>query len=133
MRAFLLAAAVAACCPDPPSAATVRIDYPGCNTRSCEKRMRAKAHRKTVQRWRQVARPHRGWLASTRACETRGQPAPYTTNTGNGFYGAYQFTWNSWHAVDGSGYPHHAEPAEQDYRAVLLLQLQGHSAWPVCG
>jgi hypothetical protein len=74
MRKWLLIAAVAACCPID-AEATVRIDYPGCNTRSCERRMRA---RRTAdrQRWRQVARPYRAWLASTRGA-SRGQPAPY--------------------------------------------------------
>lgn len=103
---------------------------PGCNTYKCDKRMAKKAHKKTVKRWRKVARPYSGWLASTRRCESGGN---YNINTGNGFYGAYQFTISSWYAVRGRGMPHHAEPAEQDYRAVRLLWLQGRGAWPVCG
>ena len=82
---------------------------------------------------RRVTAPYRAWLASTRGCETRGQPDPYRTNTGNGFYGAYQFTLSSWAAVGGRGMPHLASPLEQDYRAVRLLHLQGRGAWPVCG
>jgi hypothetical protein len=131
MRVLLLAAAVA-CCPID-AKATVRIDYPGCNTRSCERRMHVKGHARTVARWRQVARPYRAWLASTRACEVKGQPRPYRTNTGNSFYGAYQFTLRSWRAVGGRGMPHDAEPLEQDYRAVRLRWLQGRRAWPKCG
>lgn len=37
------------------------------------------------------------WLFRLRRCESGGN---YSTDTGNGFYGAYQFTidtWNSWH------------------------------------
>lgn len=74
--------------------------------------------------------PYRAWLASTRACESGGV---YGTNTGNGFFGAYQFTLSSWLAVGGAGYPHLAPPLEQDYRAVRLLRVQGVGAWPVCG
>jgi resuscitation-promoting factor RpfA len=80
-----------------------------------------------------ATRPYRDWLASTRACETRGQPAPYRTNTGNGYFGAYQFDLPTWASVGGRGYPHLAPPLEQDYRAVRLLHLQGAGAWPVCG
>jgi hypothetical protein len=80
--------------------------------------------------WRRTARPYRGWLARTRWCESRGD---YSIATGNGFFGAYQFTRSSWRAVGGRGLPHHAERLEQDYRAVLLLRRQGRGAWPVCG
>ena len=100
---------------------------PICQTRRCERRV---AHRHTRHRWWRVTRPYRGWLASTRACESGGR---YATNTGNGFYGAYQFTLSSWHAVGGTVMPHLAEPLEQDYRAVRLLWAQGRGAWPVCG
>lgn len=132
MRTLILLAAVAVCCPSDVEA-TVKIDYPGCNSRSCERRVQAQAHRKTVAHWRQVARPYRAWLASTRACETRGQAEPYRTNTGNGFFGAYQFTRRSWFAVGGRGFAHQAEASEQDYRAVRLRWLQGTGAWPHCG
>jgi hypothetical protein len=92
--------------------------------------MDRKEHRKTLRKWRRVARPYGGWLRSTRMCESGGR---YSTNTGNGFYGAYQFTLGSWRAVGGRRMPHLAEPAEQDYRAVRLLWVQGRGAWPVCG
>ena len=82
---------------------------------------------------RHVVRPYRGWLASTRHCETRGLRFPYLADTGNGFFGAYQFTRSSWRAVGGRGEPNHATHTEQDYRAVKLLHLQGRGAWPVCG
>jgi len=104
--------------------------HPGCNTDACERRVDRKEHRKTVRKWRRVARPYRFWLASVRWCESRNT---YTINTGNGFFGAYQFTLPSWFAVGGRGMPHLAPPVEQDYRAVRLLWVQGRGAWPVCG
>lgn len=58
----------------------------------------------------------------------------YSINTGNGYYGAYQFlpsTWNA--AVRGAGYPQYANgradlapPYVQDAAA---LWLQAHSGW----
>ena len=78
---------------------------------------------------RRITTPYRGWLAGVRACESGGN---YGTNTGNGFFGAYQFTLSSWAAVGGWGYPHLAAPLEQDFRAVKLLHLQGPGAWPNC-
>jgi Transglycosylase-like domain len=80
--------------------------------------------------WAQYVKPYRSWLRSTRMCESGGN---YRTATGNGFWGAYQFTLESWAAVGGHGLPSDAEPLEQDYRAVRLLHLQGRGAWPVCG
>lgn len=104
--------------------------HEGCNLPACERRVDRKEHAKTVQRWRRTARPYRPWLSKVRWCESRGN---YATNTGNGFFGAYQFTLSSWFAVRGRGYPHNAAPVEQDYRAVRLLWRQGRGAWPVCG
>jgi len=71
-----------------------------------------------------------GSLATIRSCESNGN---YSTNTGNGFYGAYQFTQSSWQSVGGTGNPAAASPAEQDQRAQMLMAQQGSSAWPVCG
>ena len=107
--------------------ATAPEPPPVCQTRRCERRV---AHRHTRWRWHQITRPYRPWLARTRACESGGR---YFIATGNGFYGAYQFTITSWLAVGGRGLPHQAEPLEQDYRAVRLLHVQGRGAWPVCG
>lgn len=98
-------------------------------------RLRRRARRElALVRWYlrrdRATRSYRAWLASTRACESGGR---YRTATGNGFWGAYQFTLSSWRAVGGRGYPHLAPPLEQDYRAVRLLHVQGAGAWPVCG
>ncbi len=69
-------------------------------------------------------------LAAIRSCESGGD---YSINTGNGFYGAYQFTLSTWASVGGSGLPSEAPPREQDERAARLYREQGSSPWPVCG
>jgi hypothetical protein len=69
-------------------------------------------------------------LQAIAACESGGNPA---TDTGNGFYGKYQFTLETWQAVGGSGNPAHASEAEQDRRATMLYESSGASPWPVCG
>lgn len=69
-------------------------------------------------------------LASIRICESGGD---YTADTGNGFYGAYQFTQGTWAAVGGSGNPAQASPQEQDMRAATLYAQSGPGQWPVCG
>lgn len=57
----------------------------------------------------------------------------YRANTGNGYFGAYQFDLQTWQGVGGSGYPHEASPAEQDRRALRLYEMRGAQPWPVCG
>jgi hypothetical protein len=69
-------------------------------------------------------------LQAIAACESGGNP---TTDTGNGFYGKYQFTLQTWQAVGGSGNPAAAPEAEQDRRAAALYAQAGAGQWPVCG
>jgi Transglycosylase-like domain len=133
--AAMLAPALAAPEPTAPAEpARRRVCQPCAYSRHNRRRAR---RRLELARWylrrHRATRPYRGWLASTRGCETRGQPAPYSTNTGNGFYGAYQFTLGTWWSVGGHGYPHLAPPLEQDFRAVRLLVTGGPGHWPVCG
>jgi hypothetical protein len=61
-----------------------------------------------------------------RVCESGNN---YRTNTGNGYYGAYQFDLPTWRSVGGTGLPSNASPAEQDYRARLLYQQRGWAPW----
>lgn len=68
--------------------------------------------------------------AALRRCESGGD---YTTNTGNGYYGAYQFDLQTWQSVGGTGLPSDAEPWEQDARARALYAARGDSPWPICG
>lgn len=73
-------------------------------------------------------------LACIRAHESGGD---YSANTGNGYYGAYQFSPATWRSVGGSGLPSDASPAEQDRRALMLAQRSGWGQWPntsrMCG
>ena len=64
-----------------------------------------------------------------RQCESGGN---YSINTGNGYYGAYQFNIGTWRAYGGSGLPSDASPAEQDRIARKLYQARGWSPWPAC-
>ncbi|WP_053227812.1 transglycosylase family protein [Solirubrobacter soli] len=69
-------------------------------------------------------------LEAIAACESGGNPA---TDTGNGFYGKYQFTLQTWASVGGTGNPAAASEAEQNRRAAALYAREGASPWPVCG
>jgi uncharacterized protein YabE (DUF348 family) len=70
-----------------------------------------------------------GVWAKLAQCESGGNPA---TNTGNGYYGLYQFTASTWRSVGGSGLPHEASAAEQTKRAQILQQRAGWGQWPAC-
>ena len=72
-----------------------------------------------------------GHLAAIRECESGGD---YGAISASGTYrGAYQFDYATWAGVGGSGDPAAASPAEQDYRALLLLRQRGTRPWPNCG
>ncbi|HEY3703169.1 MAG TPA: transglycosylase family protein, partial [Acidimicrobiales bacterium] len=70
-----------------------------------------------------------GVWGALRACESGGN---YSTNTGNGFYGAYQFTQQTWNGVGMSGSPASASPAQQDAAAQKLQAQSGWGPWPAC-
>jgi resuscitation-promoting factor RpfB len=63
-------------------------------------------------------------------CESGGNPA---TDSGNGYYGKYQFSLATWRRMGGRGNPARASEAEQDQRAAALYAQQGAAPWPVCG
>ncbi len=67
--------------------------------------------------------------AKLRKCESGGR---YDINTGNGFYGAYQFAVTTWRRLGYSGYPHEAAPAVQDEAARKLQAMSGWGQWPAC-
>ncbi len=67
-----------------------------------------------------------GVWACIRQAESSGN---YADNTGNGYYGAYQFLESTWLSVGGSGLPSDAPPAEQDMRAQMLQQRSGWGQW----
>lgn len=68
-------------------------------------------------------------LAGLRACESGGN---YSTNTGNGYYGAYQFSAPTWRSLGLSGLPHQASAAQQDAAVLQLAARSGWNQWPVC-
>jgi hypothetical protein len=69
-------------------------------------------------------------LQAIAQCESGRNPA---TDTGNGFYGKYQFTLETWQSVGGTGNPAQASETEQDQRAAALYAQAGPSPWPICG
>jgi hypothetical protein len=73
--------------------------------------------------------PLGGVWAELRQCESGGN---YGTDTGNGYYGAYQFSASTWHGLGFSGLPSQAPPATQDTAAVELQARSGWGQWPAC-
>ena len=62
-------------------------------------------------------------------CESGGN---YSINTGNGYYGAWQFDYRSWHANGGgqfAEYPHQASKAQQDFVAWTYWKRSGWGPW----
>jgi len=66
-------------------------------------------------------------LARLRSCE-----GGYTSNTGNGYYGAYQFDRQTWGNYGGYAVASDAPPAVQDEKAWLTYQRRGWQPWPSC-
>lgn len=70
-------------------------------------------------------------LAKLRSCE-----GAYTSNTGNGYYGAYQFNIGTWRSNAPAGYkdtlPSSAPPSVQDEAAATLYKARGWQPWPGC-
>lgn len=62
------------------------------------------------------------WLLKLRQCESGGN---YATNTGNGYYGAYQFSLSTWQRLGYSGLPSSAPPAQQDAAIVANTNRSG--------
>jgi hypothetical protein len=70
-----------------------------------------------------------GVWAALRQCESGGN---YQENTGNGFYGAYQFTASTWTSLGYPGRPDQEPPAMQDQGAQKLQARSGWGQWPAC-
>jgi resuscitation-promoting factor RpfB len=66
-------------------------------------------------------------LAALRSCE-----GSYTSNTGNGYYGAYQFDIGTWGGYGGYSNASQAPPAVQDQKARDTYVARGWSPWPSC-
>lgn len=67
--------------------------------------------------------------AALRMCESGDD---YAINTGNGYYGAYQFSLSTWQGLGYGGLPSEASPTVQDAAAQTLYNEAGWSPWPVC-
>ena len=112
---------------DPPARIARRIRSLRVDIKVQERRerRRAAAHRRAA-----TAATASPTLEAIAACESGGNPQ---ANTGNGFYGKFQFTLQTWASVGGSGNPASASEAEQNKRAAMLYAREGSAPWPVCG
>lgn len=72
--------------------------------------------------------PDNAWYR-LRMCEAGGR---YDRNSGNGYYGAYQFDISTWNNYGGYYYPHEAPPAVQDAKAADTQARRGWYPWPTC-
>lgn len=68
-----------------------------------------------------------GALSQLRSCE-----GSYTSNTGNGYYGAYQYDIGTWANYGGYANASLAPPAVQDEKAWQTYKSRGWSPWPSC-
>jgi len=70
-----------------------------------------------------------GAFALIRQCESGGV---YNRNSGNGYYGAYQYNLGTWANYGGYARPDLAPPAVQDAKAQATQAARGWSPWPAC-
>jgi membrane protease subunit (stomatin/prohibitin family) len=68
------------------------------------------------------------WL-QLRTCESGDN---YAENTGNGYYGAYQFSQSTWNGLGYPGRPDEESPGSQDDAAMKLQAASGWGQWPAC-
>ncbi len=68
-------------------------------------------------------------FAELRQCESGDN---YQEDTGNGFYGAYQFSATTWSGLGFPGRPDQEPPGMQDQAAEELQAQRGWGQWPAC-
>lgn len=68
-------------------------------------------------------------LARLRGCEAGGS---YSRNSGNGYYGAYQFSDSTWAGYGGFAHASDAPPSVQDQKAWETYRRRGWQPWPAC-
>jgi hypothetical protein len=68
-------------------------------------------------------------LAALRQCESGGN---YTSDNGDGYYGAYQFDAGTWQGLGYDGTANQAPPATQDEAVERLWSRSGWAPWPAC-
>jgi hypothetical protein len=102
-----------------------------CRTHRCWARVSEKRH---AHYW--VKRFHRfpvfwqRWAHGTSWCEARHNPY---TNTGNGFYGGFQYTLQTAHVAGFRRRPDLTTWYEQGVRSIRYAMAHGTGAWPRCG
>ena len=65
-------------------------------------------------------------------CESTGN---WSINTGNGYYGGIQFSYDTWKGFGGQKYAYTADRATKGQQIEIaqeVLKVQGPGAWPVC-
>lgn len=65
-------------------------------------------------------------------CESTGN---WSINTGNGYYGGIQFSYQTWKGFGGQKYAYTADRATKGQQIEIaqeVLKVQGPGAWPVC-
>lgn len=70
-------------------------------------------------------------LSAIAACESGGDPT--AVDPSGTYRGKYQFDYETWASVGGSGDPAAAPEREQDERAAALYRSRGPAPWPRCG
>jgi resuscitation-promoting factor RpfB len=88
--------------------------------------------------------PSSAWLVEAKCVHLK--EGAWSANTGNGYFGGFQFAAATWRRVGGSvdpafahpgdpAFPFQASASEQLYRAWLLWQRSGHmwSSWGAVG
>jgi transglycosylase-like protein len=89
---------------------------------------------KTQMRPRDLFAGLPGWWLAQASC-IRSHEGAWTSDTGNGYFGAYQFLLGTWVSVGGHGLPSSASPGEQTFRAHLVWLRDGGSwaEWGTAG
>lgn len=75
------------------------------------------------------ASPSEGVWLELRECESSDN---YQTDTGNGFFGAYQFVQSTWTSLGYPGRPDLEPPWMQDEAAEKDQAVSGWGQWPTC-
>jgi len=68
-------------------------------------------------------------MLALRLCESG---STYTRNSGNGYYGAYQYDIGTWANFDGYARPDLAPADVQDAKFLQTFADRGWSPWPAC-
>ena len=68
-------------------------------------------------------------MARLRRCESSSN---YRANTGNGYYGAYQFDRSTWRSLGYPNRPDQNAATTQDHAVVKLHSSRGWKPWPGC-